>query len=1264
MFRRGLILFILAISLIFCCISDAAAGDQDGPLDLDGTRAVVIPTSVAVGTTPVTTQDGGEMDGGRASSGLYEGGMGSLETWIRALPLQFIRNDGQFQDGGLYHIISDSGSVSFNRHGVAYTLIAFQEDQPRTTRVTTSFLNSLGNSTIEGTDPLPGSTNFFLGNQRASWRTQVPAFRAISYKGLYPRIDLRYSGSEGSLKSEFIIAPGGEPGVIRMQYSGAKGIVIEPDGSLTIVTAVGTITELAPDAYQEVGGNRIEVPVQFSKIGDSIIGFTVGPYDRAKPLVIDPVMKYALYLSGAGVADARGITTDAEGNAYVLGTTYIPQTLQGDTSSQDPTTDIILMKINSDGTAPLFTSYLGGSGTDTGKAVVLDPDLNVYLTGTTTSTDFPVEKPLQRYNGGGSDAFVTKIDPEGAVLIFSTYLGGSRDDEGNGLALDAVRSPYVVGTTSSKNFPAVNRYNLTSLSGPQDAFITKYREDGGDLIYSDFIGGSSTEVGSGVVVDSEGYAVITGETFSPDYPTVSAYQSRFAGVSDVFLTRLTLNGDYFTTSTLLGGAALDYATGLVMDRASNVYLTGATYSPNFPVKSGVKTSLAGTYDAFAARFDPTCTELQYSTFLGGSAGDAGKSIAVDSHGNAFVTGFTFSIDFPVFRPYQSKSGGGYYDAFIVKLSPHGSAYCYSTYLGGAGPDWGNGIAVDPAGNAYVTGLTGSMDFPRVNPYINRFGGGDQGGFLAVFSDDYIPGPEIPIPGFSGVPRYGDAPLTVQFSNKTLGYPLFWNWSFGDGTYSNAINPDHTYQSADLYTVSLTVTNDAGSATKTKEGYINVTGYKLPIANFTANVTAGKVPLSVQFTDLSQNNPTEWMWEFGDGGTSIDQNPAYTYNTKGTYSVTLTAKNLAGSNSTTKYQYITADEVPIANFTSNVTSGKAPLSVQFTDISQNNPTGWSWEFGDGGTSLAEDPVYSYTTKGTYTVKLTVTNSAGSNSTTKYQYITTDDLPIADFNANVTAGKVPLSVQFTDTSQNNPTGWSWEFGDGGTSTAKDPIYTYTNKGAFTVKLTATNSAGSNSTIKYQYITTDIPPVADFNTNVTAGKVPLSVQFTDMSLNNPTGWSWEFGDGGTSIAEDPVYTYTNKGTFTVKLTVTNSAGADFKANVTAGKVPLSVQFTDMSLNNPTGWSWEFGDGGTSTAEDPVYTYTTKGIYTVKLTVTNSAGSNITTKQEYIHADDLPVADFKANVTAGKVPLSVQFTDRSLNNPTGWSWEFGEGGTSTAED
>jgi PKD repeat protein len=510
----------------------------------------------------------------------------------------------------------------------------------------------------------------------------------------------------------------------------------------------------------------------------------------------------------------------------------------------------------------------------------------------------------------------------------------------------------------------------------------------------------------------------------------------------------------------------------------------------------------------------------------------------------------------------------------------------------------------------------------------------------------------PVAGFSANATSGTAPLAVNFTDESTGVGITaWAWDFeNDGTVdSSERNPEHVYSQPGVYNVSLTVTNTGRSNTAIKEQYITAT-MVAPVADFTANQTSGYVPLIVGFTDASTGTAESWAWDFNNDGTvdSTEQNPVNTYTAAGNYTVNLTVANAGGSNSSVKTGYINVSAVPapVTDFSANLTTGYAPLSVQFTDDSKGiGLISWNWDFNNDGTvdSTEQNPVYTYASVGNYSVGLTVKGKGGSTTTTKADYISVSAAvpakPKAEFVGTPTSGKAPLTVKFTDKSIGKDiTSWAWDFnGDGTTdSVEQNPGYTYTGKGNYNVSLTVTNAGGSNTMFKKCYIRVSQleKPVADFKADKQSGNAPLTVKFTDTSRGDTiTEWSWDFNNDGVvdSTEKNPTYTYSAAGKYAVKLVVTNPAGSDMEiksdfinvkggdqpptgkkpvavifADKTWGTPPMTVKFADQSLNNPTSRTWYFGDGSSSTEENPTHLYADPGIYFARLYITNNAGSD----------------------------------------------------------
>jgi PKD repeat protein len=524
---------------------------------------------------------------------------------------------------------------------------------------------------------------------------------------------------------------------------------------------------------------------------------------------------------------------------------------------------------------------------------------------------------------------------------------------------------------------------------------------------------------------------------------------------------------------------------------------------------------------------------------------------------------------------------------------------------------------------------------------------------------------------------GPAPLLVSFTDTSANVTS-WNWSFGDGSFSETQSPSHSYSSG-TFTVALSVVNAFGTDTKTRPNYIS-TGAS-PVAQFSALPLSGATPLSVTFTDES-TGASNWFWDFNNDGVneSTVQSPTYNYATPGTYSVKLVVTNAFDSNSMTKSSYITTGYAPVASFTSDKTSGSSPLLVTFTDTS-TNATSWNWSFGDGSFSGTQSPTHSYS-PGTYTVVLQAINAFSISTETKASYISTGFGPSAQFSATPVFGATPLSVTFTDESL-NATSWFWDFNNDGIneSTTQSPTYSYATPGTYSVKLTITNAFDSSSVTKSSYITTGYAPVASFTSDKTSGAIPLVVSFTDTTTYTPTSWLWTFGDGTTSTLKNPSHTYTSVGTYNVALQSTNAYGTNTKTNVAYitsgngpiaqfsatpvfGTTPLVVTFTDGS-SYATSWAWDFNNDGSvdSTAQDPTYTYSSPGTYSVKLAISGPFGIDSITKSNYITTAYAPVAAFSGTPAIGTQPLSVTFTDSTTNTPTSWSWSFGDGATSSIQ-
>ena len=430
----------------------------------------------------------------------------------------------------------------------------------------------------------------------------------------------------------------------------------------------------------------------------------------------------------------------------------------------------------------------------------------------------------------------------------------------------------------------------------------------------------------------------------------------------------------------------------------------------------------------------------------------------------------------------------------------------------------------------------------------------------------------------------------------------------------------------------------------------------PVAEFAFQVSA----LSALFEDMSTGEPTAWSWDFGDGDGTNRRNPLHTYAVAGTYTVTLTVSAPGGQSTKRKFVTVEAGEPLIADFGFTANG----LIVLFSDSSAGEPTSWSWDFGDGQQSSARSPSHAYRLPGSYAVTLTIENRFGvTDSTSQFVDVSLGTAPVADFQAQTDG----LRALFTDMSTGSPTSWSWDFGDGTSSTVQNPSHTYAQAGTYNVTLRATNVAGSSSKTKFVTVSLGDPPTANFEFQVNG----LNAIFVDSSAGKPTNWSWSFGDGTASTAQNPSHTYAQAGTYTVVLTASNAAGSSTKTQlvtVSLGDPPtanfefqvngLTASFLDRSTGAPTAWSWTFGDNTSSNAQNPTHTYAQPGTYTVTLRATNAGGSNSVAKLVTVTSSATPTVRFCYQ----RQGLSVVFTDTSTQSPTSWLWNFGDCSASPA--
>lgn len=667
-----------------------------------------------------------------SASSLHSSSLRKAQLTYSHLPLVFEANQGQTNPQVKY--LAHGSNYGLFLTGQEAVLTLHSAEKSSVVRMALAEANL--NPTVAGFDELPGKSNYIIGNDPAKWRHHIPQFARVRYSSVYPGIDLVFYGRQGQLEYDFQVAPGADPAKMALHFSASAPLKLTSSGDLALSTVAGEVRLRAPYVYQQINQQKQTIPARFVLRGATNVGFDLGPYDHSRALVIDPIVSYSTYLGGSGDEACSTIT---------------------------------------------------GTGTPLPgcPAIAVDGASNIYITGSTTSTDFPTTvTPLQSALAGTANVFVTKINPGAsgsAQLVFSTYLGGNGKDVSAGIGIGQGSSVVVAGTTSSSNFPAANGFQTAPVSAGNHVFVTELDPNGAGPLYSTYLSSSGTDTASGLALDIKGNAYVLGVTTSTahDFPvTLNALQAKALADQQFFVSKISLS------PLLAGSSSLAYSTyfgggtpsngqavggGIAVDSTNDVYITGGTNFLNtqnsgqsaggndFPIlnaaqvcldtpanpASGCPTSGLTATDAFIAKINPALAagaQLIYSTYIGGSGADIGYGIAVDSGGMAYITGSTTSADFTIptgTTPLQMANGGSL-DAFVAKFTnpalitgtPTPTALLYFSYLGGSGDDAATSIAVDSAGGTNITGWTKSPNFPVQNAVQGTFGGGTTDAFLA------------------------------------------------------------------------------------------------------------------------------------------------------------------------------------------------------------------------------------------------------------------------------------------------------------------------------------------------------------------------------------------------------------------------------------------------------------------------------------------------------------------------------------------------------
>ncbi len=1200
----------------------------------------------------------------------------------------FLQNGGQVSDPAIrFYSWSPGGGIALLDTGVLLTVVG--EGLPGC-NVRLSFEGATPVEPV-GRSPLHGTTSFIRGADPAGWATGLSTYGEVWYEGIYEDIDLVYRLEGGVPKYDLVIGPGADPADIAFSLSGHDGLSLTRDGDLAIATPAGTLLDSGLVAFYADDPSE-EVECGFDLRGPDEYGFRLGPRDAGRAVVIDPLV-YSTFVGGA-VGEwelaSGGVAVDGSGRAVVAGfsnTTDFPTTpgaFQVDNAGGGG--DVCVFRLSASGDDLDWSTYIGGGGSESPYDMALDPSGRPIVVGWTNSTDFPTTDGSLRPSRSGTDqeGFVLKLSPDGSDLAWSTYLGGNDTDEVVAVALDDLGSVYVAGNTISGDLPTSPWAHQQNHSGGlYDAFVAKLAPDGSDLAYMTYLGGDRWDIAGGLGVDGSGFAYVGGQTLSGNLSTQGAFCETVAGFLDAFVAKVNATGSGLGFLTYIGGSREEMAEFVDVAPNGTVTVAGVTESPLFPTTDGAFQTLhRGMQDAFVLRLSANGSVLEYSTLFGGSNRDTCEGFAMDGTGSTYLTGRTYSNNVTTLRGAHQFAFGGVIDAYVARLDLSGSELLYSSYLGGSRVDIGQGIALDPDGNATIVGGTESTDFPTTPGAYQEAIGGRVDVFVTKMDPFLDLEPPVAVPGEDMIiDMYETVHFDGSASTDNVGI-VNWTWNFTyDGSPMSLYGPEveWTFDIAGKYYVYLHV-HDAVGNVGSQWVSVYVRDTEFPVAVAPGDIYGQQhwniVLDGMGSTDNVGIDGYNWTFFYEGANVTLEGGRVeFTFHEAGTYVVTLNVTDPEGNWDTASFTIHIQDiTVPVAVAGQDVTVDQHTRVVFNSTGSEDNVgiTNHTWRFVYRGVPIhlfGPSPAFTFDAAGTYDVTLSVVDAVDNQATDQMRVTVRDTTPpvaVAGYDTIIDQGQL-LSLDGTGSSDNvRVSGWGWTIvlGDEVTNfSGSRTSFTFSAAGVYSVTLNVTDDAGNWATDSFRVTVRDVTdPVADAGEDIEASQGSL-VTFDGTGSHDNVGilsYTWTFEEDGSTVTlsgPSPNHTYDRFGKYMVTLTVVDTSGRtatdEVEVTVVDTEPPVAVanppqrikvgeraHFSAAGSSDNSGiwsYSWTFHYNQALVEledEEASQVFQLRGNYTVTLTVTDLSFNTATavTYVEVVGEDDVIDGDGDGDGDVGR--------------------------------